>query len=106
MNQRASRTARATEHERRLGGLALQLGAGAAQTLRNFAGGITQPRAGIGEFYAAPFLPDEQADAKLLFELLDLPTDRAVGHVQLARRFAQTAQPGGSLEGSQCVERR
>ena len=104
MNQRASRLP-GQPSTNALGGLALQLGAGAAQTLEGFAGGITQPRTGIGEFYAAPFL-DEQANAKLLFELLDLPTDRAVGHVQLARRFAQTAQPGGSLEGSQCVERR
>ena len=52
----------ATEHERRLGRVPLQLGAGAAQPLEGLAGGLAQTLAGIGEFYAAPLF-DEQGQA-------------------------------------------
>jgi len=60
--------------------------------------------AGIGEFYAAPFL-DEQSQTEGLLELLQLAADRPVGDVQLTCRFAETAQAGSCLEGTQGVER-
>ncbi len=94
----------ATEHERRLAGLPLQLDAGTAQALEGLAGGVTQTHARIGEFYAAPFL-DEQGQTEGFVELLQLPADGPVGDVQLACGFAYATQAGSRLEGTQGIER-
>ncbi len=94
----------ATEHERRLGGLPLQLGAGAAQALEGVAGDIAQADTGIGEFYAASFL-DQQGQPKLRFQLPNLPTDGAMGDMQLGGRLLQAAETRHGLEGAQGIER-
>ena len=47
----------------------------------------------------------EQADAEHLFEMRDLPADRALRQIQLLRRTRETAMPGSGLEGGERRQR-
>src|SRR5437899_10032212 len=51
-------------------------------------------------------LADEQANAELFLEPLDLVADRGLRDVQLGRRLRKTQMPGRGLEGAQSIQRR
>ena len=53
-----------------------------------------------------PVLADEQADAELFLQPLDLMADRGLRDVQLGRRLREAQMPGGGLEGAQSIQRR
>src|ERR1700716_108728 len=51
-------------------------------------------------------LPDEQADAQLFLQPLDLMADRGLRDVQLGGRLGKAQMPGGRLKSPQSIERR
>ncbi|MCY1228551.1 hypothetical protein D9M68_652470 [compost metagenome] len=51
-------------------------------------------------------LPDKQRLPQPLLQDLDLPADRAMRQVQLARRRGKAAGAGGNFKDAQRVERR
>ena len=51
-------------------------------------------------------LADEQANAELFLQPLDLVADRGLRDVQLGRRLRKTQMPGRGLERAQSIQRR
>jgi hypothetical protein len=82
-----------------------ELRPGLAQRLECGRGGLSQaPSGGGGRQPAAA--AGEQRRAQRILQQLDLPADRAMGHVQLLRGPRHAAQAGRGLEGAQGIERR
>jgi hypothetical protein len=50
--------------------------------------------------------PPKQVHTALIFQRLDLTTNRALGQTQLLRGYRETTVSGGNLEGVEQVQRR
>ena len=73
-----------------------------SQAIKRLAAGIAQSHTGISQPQTAAFL-DEQADAQVLFKNFELPTDGAVGDVQLLGRLTHAVQAGGGFKSTQGI---
>ena len=66
-------------------------------------GAVEQHPAGAGQQHAAA-VADEQLDAKLVLEQLDVPAQRGLGGAQPVRRLAEAAEFRHGPEGAQLFE--
>ena len=66
-------------------------------------GAVEQHPAGAGQEHAAA-VADEQLDAKLVLEQLDVPAQRGLGGAQPVRRLAEAPELGHGAEGPQLFE--
>ena len=66
-------------------------------------GAVEQHAAGAGQQHAAA-VADEQLDAKLVLEQLDVPAERRLGGAKPVRRLAEASELGHGAEGPQLFE--
>jgi len=75
------------------------------QTIKCRAGFGEQLRPRLGR-HGVTAGAQEKANAEPIFEQADLPAHRPMGDVELVRRAAEAAEPRGSLEGLDRIQRR
>ena len=66
-------------------------------------GAIEQHAAGAGQQHAAS-VADEQLDAQLVFQQLDVPAERRLGRAKPVRRLAEAAELGYGAKSPQLFE--